>query len=162
MNPPRVVSTPVPIADELRGHLALCEEMLGLVTREGEALRAAGEFAGREFAELREALLPRLTESVEGLKRARDAWQGMDAADRVRHGDAEVLMRRNQDLIMRILVLDRENEQMLLRRGLIPPTQLPSSQRQRPHAVAASYFRNLPHDPTRPMSGSSACPSSAS
>jgi hypothetical protein len=53
-------------------------------------------------------------------------------------------MQRNQELIMRIIVLDRENEQALLRQGLLPPGHLPASQRQRPHAVAQRYLQNLP------------------
>jgi hypothetical protein len=38
--------------------------------------------------------------------------------------------------------LDRENEQLLLRRGLIPPKHLPPVQRQRPHYVASLYQRH--------------------
>jgi hypothetical protein len=146
------------MTEDLRAHLALCEEMLELVTGEGEALRGGDVFAGDVFSKRREALLPRLTESLEALRRVREAWQGLDPAARARQGDAEALMRRNQDLIMRIIVLDRENEQALLRRGLVPPAQLPASQRQRPHLVAARYFQNIPTDPRDP----SACPSSAS
>jgi hypothetical protein len=40
--------------------------------------------------------------------------------------------------------LDRENEQLLLRRGLIPPKHLPPVQRQRPHYVAGLYQRHHP------------------
>ena len=47
-----------------------------------------------------------------------------------------MLLRQNQDLTMKIIVLDRENEQNLLRRGLVPPRELPSVNRQRPHFVA--------------------------
>lgn len=146
------------VAEDLQGHLSLCERMLDLVTREGEALRAGGSFSGVEYAQEREALLPRLTDSVEALRRAREAWQSMDGAARAHGSDVEALMRRNQDLIMRIIVLDRENEQALLRRGLVPPSQLPSSQRQRPHLVAARYFQNRSPD----LGDSPACPSSAS
>ena len=35
----------------------------------------------------------------------------------------------------------RENEQALLRRGMIPPRHLPSAHRQRPHFVADIYRR---------------------
>jgi len=37
--------------------------------------------------------------------------------------------------------LDRENEQALLRRSLVPARQLPSVNRQRPHFVADLYRR---------------------
>jgi hypothetical protein len=42
---------------------------------------------------------------------------------------------------MKFILLDRENEQGLLRRGLVPPRQLPSVNRQRPHFVAELYRR---------------------
>ena len=41
----------------------------------------------------------------------------------------------------KIILLDRENEQGLLRRGLVPPRELPSVNRQRPHFVADLYRR---------------------
>ena len=52
-----------------------------------------------------------------------------------------MLLRQNQDLTMKIILLDRENEQSLLRRGLVPPRELPSVNRQRPHFVADLYRR---------------------
>ncbi len=52
------------------------------------------------------------------------------------------MLRQNQDLIMKIIVLDRENEQGLLRSGLLPDCQLPSANRQRPRFVADLYRRN--------------------
>jgi len=42
---------------------------------------------------------------------------------------------------MRIIVLDRENEQALLRKSLVPPRHLPPANRQRPHFVADLYRR---------------------
>ena len=51
------------------------------------------------------------------------------------------LLRQNQDLTMKIILIDRENEQSLLRRGLVPPRELPSVNRQRPHFVADLYRR---------------------
>jgi len=140
---------------DLQNHLVLCEEVLDLISREGEALRDPAAFPARDFADRRSALLPRLSESLDSLRRVRETWQQLDPATRARHAEADVLMRRNQDLIMRIIVLDRENEQALLRRGLVPPEHLPSSHRQRPHAVAQRYLKNLPSEPP-------ACPSSES
>jgi hypothetical protein len=61
--------------------------------------------------------------------------------ERARHPEIGMLLRQNQDLTMKIIVLDRENEQSLLRRGLVPPRELPSVNRQRPHFVAELYRR---------------------
>ena len=50
-------------------------------------------------------------------------------------------MRQAQELIMRVILLDRDNEQGLLRRGWSPAREIPSAQRQRPHFVADLYRR---------------------
>lgn len=62
----------------------------------------------------------------------------------VRQGHPEIaeLLRENQNLIMKILVLDRENEQALLRKGLVPLRHVPPANRQRPHFVSNLYQRN--------------------
>ena len=126
---------------DLRGHLALCEEVLGLAERESASLRAGDEARRFEFYSARQALLPRLNESVSRIKQQRLEWQRRSAAERSRQPEVVALLRQNQDLIMKILVLDRENEQQLLRRGLVPPRHLPAAERQRPHFVADLYKR---------------------
>ena len=125
----------------LRSHLALCQELLSLVERENQALRSAPMFNPTEFHQLRNSLLPRLDQSYKRLKEVRLAWQQLSPAERRRNADVVSLFRQNQDLIMKIVLLDRENEQALLRKGLVPTTQLPSVNRQRPHFVADLYRR---------------------
>jgi hypothetical protein len=68
-------------------------------------------------------------------------WQKFSPDERARHPEIGMLLRQNQDLTMKIIVLDRENEQSLLRRGLVPARELPSVNRQRPHFVAELYRR---------------------
>ncbi len=114
-----------------------------MVSRENEALNHSGPFDGAEFTRQRTALLPRLAQSLEALRRTREAWQRLDPSTRARQPGVESLLLGNQNLIMKIIVLDRENEQALLRRGLLPPGHLPTSQSQRPHLVAARYVKNL-------------------
>ncbi len=72
----------------------------------------------------------------------RAAWQQLRPEVRAQHQELTALLRSNQALVMKIIVLDRENEQALLRRGLVPPRHLPPAQRQRPHFVADLYRRN--------------------
>jgi hypothetical protein len=43
---------------------------------------------------------------------------------------------------MKFLQLDRENQQSLLRRGLVPPRHLPAVAAQQPHYVAGLYRRH--------------------
>jgi hypothetical protein len=52
------------------------------------------------------------------------------------------LIQESLDTIMRALVLDRENEQSLLRRGLVPVRSLPPAESARPHYVSQMYQRH--------------------
>jgi hypothetical protein len=144
MNLPPAPLDPSFQTNELQAHLTLCEEVLRLVTCEGEALREAGPFDSQDFARQRNALLPRLIQSNASLQRVREAWQRLDPSTRARHTEVDVLLRRNQDLIMKIIVIDRENEQLLLRRGLLPPNRLPSSVGRRPRLAVEHYLKNIP------------------
>ena len=129
------------IAD-LDQHQAICQELLTLVQGEGVALRNQ-EYADRaaQFDQGRKSLLPTLVKSVEKLKQHRVRWQKLPAEERAKHPQIAIRLRQAQDELMKILNLDRENEQLLLRQGLVPPTQLPSVNRQRPHFVANLYAR---------------------
>jgi hypothetical protein len=42
---------------------------------------------------------------------------------------------------MRVLVIDRENEASLLRRGLLPARALPRAEQSQPNIVARTYQR---------------------
>lgn len=125
----------------LREHLALCREMLAIIERENRALQTPATFNVAEFAAARKSLLPRLSEAYKRLKEVGVNWQRLAVAER--RGDAELslLIRQNQDVIMKVVMLDRENEQAMLRHGLLSATQLPSANRQRPHFVADLYRR---------------------
>jgi hypothetical protein len=118
--------------------------MLALVERESRALHAAEPYPAAEFQQARKDLLPRLDQSYKGLKEVRIFWQSLSAADRARQGETATLLRQCQEAMMKILVLDRENEQAMLRRGLLPASSLPSANRQRPHFVADLYRRGGP------------------
>lgn len=131
---------PETIAD-LRAHAALCQELLALVEREGAALRDPSPPALFAFHQERQRLLPELTRLGQALKRHRHQWQQLDPAARAACADIPALLRENQELIMKILVRHRENEQGLLRRGLTPPQHLPPLNRQRPHYVTDLYRR---------------------
>ena len=130
------------LTEELEAHLSLYEEILELARREGQSLRDAGQASQFEVCQARRRVLPRLNASLEALRRQRGLWQQRPPAERVQGPEAQALLRRNQDLIMKILVLDRENEQGLLRRGLVPARHIPAAGRQRPHFVAELYRRN--------------------
>ena len=127
----------------LQERLLLCTEILSLVERESQALRRVDNPPLTEFYDQRKSLLPRLVLSLDSLRNHRLNWQQLAPEERSRHGDIARLLRQNQDLTMKIIVLDRENEQHLLRRGLVPARELPSVNRQRPHFVADLYRRQV-------------------
>ncbi len=133
------------IAADLRAHQLLCEELLALVEREGGSLRTPGASPAFEFYQLRKSLLPRLEQSLLQLRKSRDLWQGLPPEARSQWPEVANLICGNQELIMKIILLDRENEQSLLRRGLMPAHQLPAANRQRPHFVADLYRRHTAH-----------------
>lgn len=126
---------------DIRGLKAICRELLALAESESKFLRSEQTEGMTEANATRRQLLPRLNESVELARRHRLAWQELSAQDRASQPEMGFLIRQVQDLIMRVILLDRENEQGLLRKGLIPAREIPSSQRQRPHFVAELYRR---------------------
>jgi hypothetical protein len=135
------MTPPQEIINDLKRHFALCQELLVTVEREGQNLRRADNPSLFEFYKLRKILLPRLNQSLDTLRRHRVQWQKFSLDERARHPEIGMLLRQNQDLTMKIILLDRENEQSLLRRGLVPARELPSVNRQRPHFVAELYRR---------------------
>jgi len=135
------MNLPQEIAADLKARLGLCQELLQGLEREGQALRRPDNPSLFEFHQLRKKLLPLLSQSLEDLRRHRINWQRLSQQERARHPEITLLLRQNQDLTMKLIILDRENEQGLLRRGLVPARELPSVNRQRPHFVAELYRR---------------------
>ena len=132
----------------LRQHLILGREILQLAERENQELRSAATASSTafEFYQRRQSILPRLGDALERIKKHRRWWSGLSPAERSQHPEMPGLLRANQDLIMKIVVLDRENEQARLRLGILPPSRLPSVHQQRPHYVADLYRRHQTPD----------------
>lgn len=126
---------------DLQEHLELCRQILAVAERENQVLRSAQSPPWPEIQEAKKNLLPRLNQALDQLRRHRVQWLKLSAAERARHPEIGAVLQQDQDVIMRIIVLDRENEQALLRRGLVPADHLPPANRQRPHFVADLYRR---------------------
>ncbi len=127
---------------ELQGYLSLCREFLTLFTEENQTLRRPQPWAPGPFSEERKRLLPRLESGLIKLRSFRQWWERMPAGQRETCGEIKDLFRDIQNLLPRLLLLDRENQQEMLRRGLIPATQLPPAASQRPNFVANLYRRH--------------------
>lgn len=117
----------------------MCREFLTIVERENRSLHGPGPHDLAEFIQARKSLLPRLSQAYKSLKEVGFTWQQLGPTERQRHTEVSSLIRQNQDLIMKVVLLDRENEQAMLRRGLVPDAQLTSFNRQRQHFVAELY-----------------------
>ena len=142
MNPTDQPHFFVGLARELRAHLEICHECLALFTVENRQLRSPIRWQSSEFDEQRKHLLPRLESVLIQLRTGRVAWQKISPAERDRCGEIKNLFQEIQNLLPRILMLDRENQQEMLRRGLIPPAQLPPPAAQQPNFVAGLYRRH--------------------
>ena len=139
MNPETL---PADLARELQGYLDLCREFLALFTEENQTLRRPQPWSPATFNAERKRLLPRLESGLIKLRSHRQWWERMPADKREACGEIKNLFRDIQNLLPRLLLLDRENQQEMLRRGLIPATQLPPAASQRPHFVANLYRRH--------------------
>ena len=131
-----------PLLEDLQFQQEVCEALLGLVEKEGSSLRSEQPVNAFDLYQTKKNLLPRLNQSLDQLRKHRLNWQRLTLGEREKHPRINASLRRNQDLIMKIIVLDRENEQTLLRRGLVPTRHLPAANRQRPHYVADLYRRS--------------------
>jgi hypothetical protein len=136
------MAAPAEVAECLREHRRVCTEILKLVEKENSLLRAEQGDAAFALRGARKNLLAELSDSLDKMREIRIVWQRLAPEQRQGYPQIAELLRENQNLIMKVLVLDRENEQTLLRQGLVPARQVPSANRQRPHFVANLYQRN--------------------
>lgn len=126
----------------LQAHADLSTEMLAIAMREEQLLRCLEDYVPTLNDGSRRRLLGDLDTSLAALKNHRLAWQQLPASERARYPDIARLIQSAQAVGMKLIILDRENEQMLLRRGLLPARHLPSVQRPQPHYVAGLYQRH--------------------
>ncbi len=92
-------------------HLALCEETLGLLLEENRILRKTQRTPEDAFLNKKRGLLPRLDESVATLRNLRENGPKPGPASRQKIFSA-------QKKLMKIFLLDRENEQLLLKANM--------------------------------------------
>jgi len=126
----------------LQDYLGLCREFLTVFTEENQTLRQPQPWSANLFNAERKRLLPRLESGLIELRSLRPWWERMPAGQREACGEIMTLFRDIQNLLPRLLLLDRENQQQMLRRGLVPAAHLPPVASQQPHFVANLYRRH--------------------
>lgn len=127
--------------EDLQAHTRLTTELLELAHRENQLLRSAVEFLPGLNDYRRRDLLGRFDKTLSALKSHRVCWQKLEPAEQARHPDLPRMIRNAQEIAMKILLLGRENEQLLLRRGVLPPRCLPTAGHQ-PAQAASVYSRH--------------------
>jgi hypothetical protein len=142
MNDPLSAEFTAGLIFELRSYLNLCEEFLALAVRENQALCGPAQYQSFEFDQKRQSLLPELETVSKKLRQRRQLWQQASPSARAQCREAKPLFQNIQGLLMKVLSLDRENQQAMLRRGLVPARHLPAAAVQKPHYVASLYQRN--------------------
>jgi hypothetical protein len=142
MNMNSLSGVPAAVATELRRFLKICEDSLALVTHEGQALGGQGEYEPFQFFQQRKNLLPNLETALMNLRDQRAVWLGCSPTDRDRCEEVKSLFQTIEGVLMKILLLDRENQQAMLRRGLMPAQHVPASVAQRPNYVTSVYQRH--------------------
>jgi len=127
---------------DLRAFAALCEEVLSMGRREHQALSSPGPYEYREFHQRRTELLPDIESLARKFRDHREAWRQLPQSQRDRFEELKRLFQTVQNLLMRAMVLDRENQQAMLKRGLVPVQHIPAAAARQPHYVADLYRKN--------------------
>jgi len=125
----------------LREHLGLAMELLELSRREEKEMSGDRAELLRETSSARNVLLPRLKESLDKLRKHRIDWQNLTSTQRKHPPEVAALLRQTQDCIMRVLLLDRQNEKELLRLGFDPGLGARGECGPKAHYVADLYRR---------------------
>ena len=94
--------------DVIRSHIDLCDEVMAVVMEENRILRSTGAAPQEDFIARKRTLLPRLDESLERLRIVRESEVQLGEGARK---SIEVA----QNKLMKIFMIDRENEQLLLK-----------------------------------------------
>ena len=127
---------------ELNDHLTICEKAYELVQEENRVLNSPTPRNAYAHADRRKELLERVTGSMVRIKAHKAVWEKLPLSERSKSMDVSNLIKQNMDLIMKTVMLDRENEKLMLQHGMAPPDRLPSSRQNNPSAVAGMYQRH--------------------
>lgn len=130
------------LAVELGDYLEVCNQAYELVQEENRCLNSNSPREAYAKSDQRKGLLDRVAGSMVRIKAHKALWAKIPHAERMKHMEISQLIKQNMDLIMKTVMLDRENEKLMLKHGMVPPDRLPSSAQNNPGAVAGMYQRN--------------------
>lgn len=142
MKNPLVTQIITALIGDLQSFGKICEAALLLATEEHEALVAEADYQPFSFYQKRKTLLPEIESLLQKFRNHRLRWQQIPPAEREHFAELKSLFEKIQGALMKVLQLDRENQQAMLKRGLVPVKHLPSMTVQPPPYVANLYRRN--------------------
>ena len=100
--------------EKLEQHLKIIEHTLEVLKEENRLLREEGEMPSAEFLEKKRELLPKLDDSIKQVKASAQSTDGPLGI-----GGRQIVQKAKQ-LLLKIFYIDRENEQLLLKRAITP------------------------------------------
>ncbi len=130
------------LISDLRAFAGVCEQALALAQCEYEALAGPAAFRHQEFDRQRTKLLPDIESLIGKLRRHRAVWCGVPQSQRERFPELARLFQTIQNLLMKVIMLDRENQQAMLKRGIVSVNDVPSAGARGPHYVADLYRKS--------------------
>ncbi|HEV2452983.1 MAG TPA: hypothetical protein VGY98_01895 [Verrucomicrobiae bacterium] len=142
MNETLTIQVAAGLSADLRVFTGICEEIFSLARSEHQALAGPGGYEQRAFDRRRSELLPDIESLVRNFRSHRAAWCQIPQAQRERFEELKQLFQKIQNLLMRVLVLDRENQQAMLKRGLVPAQHIPAVAAKQPNYIANVYRKN--------------------
>lgn len=164
MNPTFSSDFATGLAQDLQAFLKLGEQVLALTASENQALTGQNDYSWQDFHQRRKDLLPGLESVLLKLRARRQLGINTGHLGQGLSGQTKTLFQVIQNLLMRILLLDHQNQQALLQRGLVPRTHLPAGYSFHPGTrlsvpAAAEYKRanhgGHQHVPLSPVSSPS-------
>ncbi len=119
------------IEETFDSQLELYDEVYSLLLEENRTLKRTKKAPGQEFLDRKRDTLPRIDSSLAGLKELND--QGP-----VRGNRSSQLIKSAQNKLMKIFLLDRENEQLLLKYSM--PSGIAKQHTRIPaHKISQAY-----------------------
>lgn len=113
----------------LQTHLQLCQEVLVVISQENSLLKLSPTSLDDQYLQEKGRLLDKVNHSVKNLK-AINADHSVSASD----GYLQKMIDKAQNILMKIFLLDRENERLLLQSSFRKPQlhkAIPSANRIR-------------------------------
>lgn len=115
----------------LREHVRLCSDLHELFIEEGQQMRATGSLPSEEFLEKKKSFVDVLDKGLELLRKINESGEPVPR-------DLQPLVKECRDKIMKLMMIDRENERLLLKNSL-PPKMKEAYSRVAPGQIAKAY-----------------------